>query len=385
MRPHLPLLLPLLPLLLAGCESHPAATSEAAAPPRPPAPVAATRQVPRQPPALTMSHLAKWITTGDTSATRRLLTLDGQPWRVRTTALADSTHPLTFQIPADKENHQPALLEKGTEVQYTFQLLDPQGLPRFTTHLHKADFAKEVYGSLRTVATAAPPIFLAYWPARRALVFEVGFGREDTDEGTEVLVLLDATTGRMLHRTPGKSYMGSCDCWPTLTPDGQTLLTGQEILRANKQIISLTQPQRDVAGTLVLNDSSFLVVYEGDVPDMANNAHLVSRAGQIVRQFTFHGTDPTMAGGGYHLAAALLPATGTHYLWDGAAHVFTLIPVRKPTSLQQLPAARLVPFRAPQRASEKKLEFEYNDSPSTALYVDTLTQQLRYADTQVAY
>ncbi|MGI4872363.1 MAG: hypothetical protein ACRYFX_14445 [Janthinobacterium lividum] len=371
--------------LLAGCETRQRAATSAPAAPVAAAPAPAAMQVPRQPPAPTMANLPMWANTSDTNATRLRLTLDGQPWRVHTAAQADSSHPLTFRIPADKENHVPAIVEKGAEVQYIFQLLDPQGRPRFTTRLHKADFAQAVYGSLRTVAIAAPPDFLAYWPARRALVFEVGFGRDETDEGLDVLVLLDAATGRVLHLTLGKAYMGSCDCWPTLTPDGQTLLTGQEILRATGQIIPLAKNARAVAGTSILNDSTFLVVYEGENPTLANNAQLVGRTGRVMRRFTFHGTDRGMSGGGYRLAAALVPTTGTHYLWDGATHVLTLIPVRNPTALRQLPAARLVPFLAPQRPSEKKLEFVYNDLPDAVLYVDTLTQQLRYADIKVVY
>jgi len=246
--------------------------------------------------------------------------------------------------------------------------------------LRKTDFAQAVYGSLRTVALAAPPAFLAYWPARRALIFEVSFGREDTDEGLDVLVLLDVATGRVQHLGAKKAFMGSCDCWPTLTPDGQTLLAGEEILRANGQVTVLTKAGRAVAGTRIITDSTFLVVYERDAGHaLASNARLVSRTGRVARRFTFHGTDPGMSSGGYSLAAAFLPATNTHYLYDGSTHVFTLISVNKPAALRQLPAAQLARFQLPQRPSEKRLEFEQDDMPSAALYVDTLTQQLRYA------
>jgi hypothetical protein len=337
--------------------------------------------VPRQLPVPPIR--SEWIDTGDTSATRRRFTLDGQRWLVRAAALPDSTRSLSFLVPADKENHLAAYLEKGVDVQYTFQLLDSQGKPRFTTQLRKADFAKVVYGSLRTVSLAAPPVFLAYWPARRALVFETSFVREDTDEGMKVLLLLDPVTGRVLHISPGKEHMGSCDCWPTLTPDGQTVLTGQEILHATGQVVSLTQPQLTVAGTRVLSDSTFLVAYEGDNPEQANNTYLVNRTGQARRRFTFHGTDREMSGGGYGLTEVLLPTTGTQYLWDGATRVLTRIPVRQPMALQQIPGTQLVPFRAPQRPSERKLEFDYNGMANAIVYVDTLTQQLRFTAIKV--
>ncbi|WP_198988966.1 hypothetical protein [Hymenobacter sp. BT559] len=362
-------------LLLIGCETRqPVATKPKQLVPSM-LPASSVEQVPRQLPASPMR--APWIDTGDTSATRRLISLDGQRWLVRTAALPDSARQLSFPVPADKENHLAAYTEKGADVQYTFQLLGPQGQLRFITQLHKADFARVVYGSLRTVARAAPPVFLAYWSARRALIFETNFVREDTDEGLSILLLLDPVTGKVLHLSPGKEYMGSCDCWPTLTPDGQTLLTGKEILHATGQVFSLAQPQRAVAGTRILSDSTFLVAYEGDNPEQANNAHLVNRNGQVKRRFTFHGTDSGMSGGGYSLAEALLPTTGTQYLWDGAAQLLTLVPVHQPAALRQIPAAQLVPFRAPQRPSERKLAFDYNDMPSSVLYVDTLTQQLR--------
>ncbi|MGI4863258.1 MAG: hypothetical protein ACRYFZ_04995 [Janthinobacterium lividum] len=294
-----------------------------------------------------------------------------------------------FAVPADKENHQPATVEKGADVQYSFQLLDQQGRPHFTRQLHKADFAHVVYGGLRTVAVASPPTYLGYWPARKALVFEVGFVREDTDEGLLVLVLLDATTGRVLHLAAEKPYMGSCDCWPTLAHDGRTLLAGEELLAANGQIVSLTKNGRVVAGTRIINDSTFLVVYEsGDMSGnqvLSHNAQLVGRTGRVLRTFTFHGTDSNWSSGGYSLETAFVSATETNYLFDGRTTIFTLIPANRPSEVQQLRAGQLVRFQSPQRATEKKLEFEYNDMPTAALYVDTITQKLRYADTRITY
>ncbi|GEM_PF-2367437 len=317
------------------------------------------------------------------------LLLDKQLWRIRTAAQADSAHPLTFTEAADKENHLPATVEKGVDVQYAFQLLDQRGHARFTKRMRKADFASVVYGGLRTVAPASPPTYLGYWPARRALVFNVNFVRGETDEGLQTLLLLDVTAGQVLHLAAEEAYMGSCDCWPTLTPDRQTLLAGEELLVATGRVISLTKSGRAVAGTRILNDSTFLVVYESGDPSSdrlpSHNAQLIDRTGRVKRTFTFHGTDTGWASGGYSLEAAFVPATGTHYLFDGRTTTFTMIPAGRPGALQQLRAEQLVRFRPPQRASEKKLEFEYNDTPSAALYVDTLTQQLRYADTKVSY
>lgn len=396
----------LLGLLLAGCEARQSTVREAvvaapAARSQPAVPARVASRVPQVPVQLPVAwrlgsglgqHLIygrAWVDDGDTSAARLRLVLDGQTWRVHTTAEADSARPLSFAVAADKAHQLPATVEKGADVRYTFQLLDAHGQPRFTRQLRKADFAREVYGTLRTVASAAAPAFLGYWPARRALLFHVNFVRDETDEGVAVLLLLDATTGRVVHKAAENVFMGGCDCYPTLAPDGQTLLAGEELVRRRQPAVSFTRSDRAVAGTRIVNDSTFLVVYESGNPNapdqLPDNAELISRAGKVRRRFTFHGTDAGWSGGGYSLETEFMPATGTHYLYDGSTRVFTLIPVRQPTALQQLPAAQLQPFRSPQRGSEVRLEFEKDDMPSAALYVDTLTQQLRYANIEVDY
>lgn len=380
---------------LIGCETRhqPAAAHKQATQP-PPTPVAPKPPAPKP----TVKHTVTaafgnvyygqvWFGSEDTSRVVPRLTLDGQLWQVQTAAQTDSTHQLRFAVPADKENHQPATVEVGAEVQYTVRLLDQHGRPRFSRQLRKADFAHAVYGSLRTVAVASAPTYLGYWPARRALAFEVRFGRDETDEGVFVLLLLDGATGRVLHLAAEKPYMGSCDCWPTLAPNGQTLLAGEELLLATGQVISLARRGREVAGTRIINDSTFLVVYESGDPNgervLTQNTQLINRKGQLRRTFTFHGTDSNWASGGYSLEAAFVPATGLNYLFDGRTATFTLIPAARPAALQQLRARQLTRFQPPQRASEKKLEFEYNDTPTATLYVDTVTQKLRYADARV--
>ena len=237
-----------------------------------------------------------------------------------------------------------------------------------------------VYGALRTVAVASPPRFLHYWPARRALCFEVSFGREETDEGLDVLVLLDAKTGQLLHLAAEKAFMNDCDCWPTLTPDGQTLLAGKELLRATGQVISLEHPGRVVAGTRVLNDTTFLVAYESDQVNEVverNNTLLLNRQGKVMQHFTFHGTDRSQSSGGFSLAYTFLPATQTTYLFDNAALAFILLPSARPQALHRISIGQLQPFKLPRRSAEVELTFEPDDGASAKLYVDTLSLQVR--------
>lgn len=352
-----------LSILLAGCEARqPTATSA--------------------PARLPLGRNAYQVWDGAVDAGDALpgLTLDGRRWRVRTAAVADSTHFFTFTNRADKS--RPLGIERGPQVSYAFQLLDEAGHPRFTKQLRKADFLAQADGGLVAVAGASPPSFLGYWPAHQALAFDVCFARDGTDDEQFVLLLLDARTGRLLHLAPGQEALNSSNCPPTLTANGQTLVAGNKLIGANGQVVSLARPRLSVAATRVLNDSTFLVIYEtGPLNERAptHQAHLLSRQGQTIRQFSFHGSED--CGSGFRLAHEFLPATQTHYLFDDAARAFTLVPRANPAAMQQVPVAWLTVFEAPRRAAEVELKFLPNCGPSASLYVDTLTRQLRCAFT----
>lgn len=372
-----------LALLLTGCESHQPAGTVAKKTVTPPVATPKTVVSARIPTTTMFGKIYAgdtWIEPADSSHGPPVLQLAGQTWRVYTTAHPDSTRPLTLYAPSGRSQRLPAISEVGVDVRYTFELRDAHGRPRFTRTLRKADFAGQVYEELRTVAGASPPVFLRYWPARGALCFEVNFGRPETDEGLIVLVLLDARTGKLLHLASEKAFMNDCDCWPTLTADGQTLLVGKELLHANGRVTTLVRPDKSIAATRLVNDSTFLVVYEGTGPNESAglaNALLVNQKGQALGRFTFHGTGLSQSGGGFSLTSRFLPATQTSYLFDEVSSTFTLLPTARPLALRQLTARQLVPARPPRRPTEVALTFEPDYGPSATLYVDTLTQQVR--------
>jgi len=377
------LILPLGGLLLGGCEEsrRPAQTEAAKPVPAARTDSSAASRPGARPPLSRLPYVA-WYGPRDTAAApqTRLIVIAGRRWQVRTSALADSSRRLAFPV---KQAGYPDTVEQGVEVAYQFGLRNEAGQRQFRKTLHKTDFKAQVYGSLRTVSLAVAPEFLGYWPARHTLVFSVPFIRDGTDEGLTVPVLLDATTGGVLHQGRGNALMNDCSCWPALTADGQTFLAGRELLAADGHAVSLERPRLSLAATRILSDSAFLVAYENPInPEVEpvlspNNVFVVNQKGKVLKRFTFHGTDPTHGSGGYSLQHQFLPATQTHYLFDGTANSFTLLKRDTPTLIQQISARQMVRYHAPKRRSEVKLEFLPDAGPSADLYVDTLTQKTR--------
>jgi hypothetical protein len=382
----------LLGLALPACESRRPAAGPAEAPTAAPAPV-------RTAVADTALPFASLHAPLDSAGGLPVVRIDGQPYRVRSSARPDRTRRLMRPASAVLESTDstgnitrtpdPALdsLNEangyGYDAEYTVQLLGPGGRPRFTASVRKTDFAASM-GGLQHVAesTVGPPTLLGYLPQFHALAFDVSFYLEGTDDGGEALLLLDARTGKVRGITE-HYYYESAESPDALTPDGRTLLLGAEIWHADGRRVRLDRPRQAVAGTLLLNEQTALVVYEDgydpvkqvNLPVRGANAHLIDLQGRELGAFAFHGTTGAI---GYSLNYAYLAQTRTHYLFDNTNGTVHLLPRDAPKQHRQLALARLPKFQPPQRPAEVRFTIDSEAGGPLTLYADTVTGALRY-------
>ncbi|UOQ73649.1 hypothetical protein [Hymenobacter cellulosilyticus] len=154
-------------------------------------------------------------------STRRppLVTIGSQQYRVLTSATTDASRRLPVpKDPTDSTEVATAKSEAmalegsyGYDVNYTVRLVAANGKPKFTTTLHKADFAAALGQDHVNESFAAAPDFYGYLPKFNALVFVVPFYLHDTDDGGEALLLLDAATGKVRHIGPQGWAFGATD------------------------------------------------------------------------------------------------------------------------------------------------------------------------------
>jgi hypothetical protein len=369
-------------LLLAGCDRNPAHQQETVA--RVP-PLAAPAATEVQRPAVAADAGPYTILPGfgdSTRATTRIR-INNEPYRVQTSAVVDRTQPVRYTPPptAAADDSVANTPETGFEGIYTFRLVRPDGQPQFVRRLKKSAFAAQVGEDMAVISGVSKPLFLGYLPEFKALAFELSLYPPDSDNGGELLLLLDASTGRVLHQGLARWTTG-CNSSTVLSSNGRTLLTSSELLQANGHVTNLEKPGRTVAGTLLVNDQTALVVYDDgydkqgqEVPLEGPPAELIDAKGHLLKALNLESTD---VGLGSKMLTHYLGQTRTHYLFDEANGKLGLIPRDQPARLRVVKLNHLPRFRAPQRPGEVRIAFHTETGTQAAFYVDTVSGKLRY-------
>ena len=246
--------------LLAGCDSATTRKSETAT--HAPLPVAASAPAAITP-ADTLKPFRPLAGRPDSLPGPVQVRIGATAYRLELTARADSSQPRRYPRPIAQDPDPAdtaASFYEGYEGIYTFRLLRPDGQPQFVRQLTKADFRQAMGPELAAESVVQRPVFLGYLPAFGALAFEISFCPPESDAGGEALLLLNATTGQVRHKSLSR-WTGGCNSSPALAANGRLLLTSTEILQANGQTAILNRPNCQVAGTLLVNDQTVLVVY----------------------------------------------------------------------------------------------------------------------------
>jgi len=367
-------------LLLAGCDQNTASRQETAIHARPPAAVAQT--VPLAPaPASTGQPYFRLPGFGDSVAAPALVRINNAAYRVQLAARTDSARPLRYLVPVPTAEPPEADTVTGFEGYYTFRLLRADGKAQFVRQLKKSSFSKTMSPDLAVEAETFTPVFSGYLPAFKALAFEINFYPPESDAGGQALLLLDAATGKVRHQALAR-WTGGCNSASALSADGRTLLTSSELLQANGHVTNLEKPGREVAGTLLVNNQTALVVYAAgydqrgrEMPLRGPNAQLLTTDGRVLKSFHLYSID---GGLGNHMLSTYLPQTRTHYLYDEANNRLGVVPRDQPTQLRVLSLRQLPVFRAPQRPTEIRFAFDTEMGTQATFYVDVHNGRIRY-------
>ncbi|UOE35968.1 hypothetical protein MTP16_10075 [Hymenobacter monticola] len=368
-------------LLLAGCDQNTASLQETATHTR--RPVLATQTAPRATAPANAGHpYLRLPGIGDSIQASPLVRINNTPYRVQAAARTDSARPLRHILPPDPAADSPAAdTVTGFEGYYTFRLLRADGTTQFVRQLKKTSFSAAVSPDLAVEAETTPPIFSGYLPAFKALAFEINFYPPESDAGGQALLLLDAATGKVRHQALAR-WTGGCNSNSVLAADGRTLLTSCELLQANGHVTNLEKPGREVAGTLLVNNQTALVVYAAgynkhgeEVPLRGPNAQLLTTDGHVLKSFYLYSID---GGLGNHMLSTYLPRTRAHYLYDETYDRLAVVPRDQPTQLRVLKLRQLPRFRKPQRPTEIRFAFETESGTRATFYVDASSGQVRY-------
>ncbi|MBF9143762.1 hypothetical protein [Hymenobacter properus] len=375
-------------LLLAGCDQNTASLQETAAHTRRPVSVAQTA-----PRTLVAANTAlpylRLPGVGDSIQAPALVRINNTAYRVQVGARTDSARPLRHILPASPAADSPeADTVTGFEGYYTFRLLRADGKAQFARQLKKTSFSAAVSPDLAVEAEATPPIFSGYLPAFKALAFEINFYPPESDAGGQALLLLDAATGKVRHLALAR-WTGGCNSNSVLSADGRTLLTSCELLQANGHVTNLEKPGREVAGTLLVNNETALVVYAAgydqygeEVPLRGPNAQLITVDGRVLKSFHLYSID---GGLGNHMLSTYLPRTRTHYLYDETYNRLAVVPRDQPTQLRVLNLRQLSSFRKPQRPTEVRVDFETEMGTQATFYVDVHSGRIRHRVRRAAF
>lgn len=403
-------------VLLAGCNSHPAATAanQQPAPPvaaAPPAPTDTTDYT-RTPPGYRTLH-------ADT-----LIRLGSRRYWLQTRTVTDSTRPFDYGPTAIVGRHFAAPTDsawrlrrvRGYDGTYTLTLRDStRRRVVFTRQLHKQDLRHACPPELLTVSE--PDFYYqGYSRGLHALLFTVETGIPSSDVIHRAALLLDARTGRTLAlQDIGSASFEATDCDPQVSPDGQAVLTcADTLLRAGHPPLSLRRPHAELRAARFLTDTTLLLVYAfGEyrptkaaaadtvadqapssddpritadfyVPDeefvstpaqkRAANAFIYGTSGRVLSKFRYDGWAPGM---GDELPRCWLAATRTHYLVSEGKDL-VLLPRAHPGTFQKLPIKGLPRFHPPQRPQEARFSL-YSDAGEYTFYIDkTNPQAIRY-------
>ncbi|KAA9327480.1 hypothetical protein F0P96_15980 [Hymenobacter busanensis] len=274
---------------------------------------------------------------------------------------------------------------RGFDVIYRFRLRDAAGKPVFSQTLRKTKELAAAMGEDFVIDTDPfRPQYLGYLPAFGSLAFLVGFGPDGSDVGGDLLVLLDAKTGRLRHAGVNQWFLGASNGGqPLLSADGQALLTSYELLRADGRIINFKRPNTSVGATTWLSNHAMLVAYAPDTDSLGHdlpmrqpNNVVQDREGKVLAQFSLNAIDNY--GLGYDLHHYYLPATRTHYFFDDEGKKLGLISRAAPSKPQIVPLRSLRRFNSPQRPGEVRFQMKTELGAKLTLLADTVSGALRY-------
>ncbi|OGX84460.1 hypothetical protein BEN47_16330 [Hymenobacter lapidarius] len=388
-------------LWLAGCDPKTTSQPESSPLPPPPPPGMPVAAVPARPRGLALADTAAPYTTlpgfGDTVQAPSQVRINGTLYRLETTILTDSARTLRYtESPTAQPGGSMSVGDSaqtgtatGFEVLYRFRLLRPNGQPLFVRELRKSSFAAAMGQELAVIAEANAPVFSGYLPAFNALAFEISLYPPDSDAGGELLVLLHATTGRVLYQGLAR-WTGGCNSPAVLSNDGRTLLTSTEILQANGHVTKIdNKAKREVAGTLLVNNQTVLVAYMPGydntgtrLPLQGPNAELMDLNGRKLAAFKLESVD---GGLGYQMLSKYVGQTRSHYLFDETNGRLGVFPAQNPVSARVLALSQQPVFRAPQRPAEVRIDFTTETGTQATFYIDTVSGGIRHRLYRPAY
>jgi hypothetical protein len=392
--------------LLGTCNSHPAATSLTSLE-QPGGLMAASeaRSLPpvARPPAdtLDVSNLEYAADDGKTQIDT-LLSLGSRHYHLQLQAKADSSQELRLSGAAadsvmvgTKSNGEPLFETKRFyNVRYTIILRDSAGRPQFQRTFTKPEFYGLVGRELVLASEPVRPAFVGFNAPRQWLLFRQQFGVDGTDWGGEAFVALDLK-GRTQRLTFSNMYGGGgSDCRIQQSPDGQAVITCNQLLLPGGRYQPLTKPHTQLVAARFLSDTTLLTVYdyvltrrvqyEGiwgkeEVSDpryrrVPNAFVLSARTGKVLVQFRYDGFVDAL---GYNLLRQYVWQARAYYLLDENQQLVRVIPKHKPQLTYQVHLRQLPIFRAPRQQNELKIILNAGLDTS-ALYLNTVTRRMRY-------
>jgi hypothetical protein len=278
-------------------------------------------------------------------------------------------------------------------VRYTITLAD-SARQLFKRVFTKADFYASVSKELAVESEPFAPEFQGFNAPRQLLLFRQLFAVDGTDWAGDAFVALDLT-GRVRYLTKSNVYGGGgADCRIQQSPNGQAVITCNELLLPGGRHISLHKPGGELAAARFLSDTTLLVAYnyvtirrvkrEGEWQEEAvatpHHEHtpdcfiLSARTGKPLAIFRFGGIEDAL---GSILPREYVWQTRTYYLPDANAKLVRVIPKDAPQRTYQVHYRDLPVFKAPQLPGEVKIILDMA-ADTSALYVNTRTRKLRY-------
>jgi hypothetical protein len=385
-------------LLLAGCNSHPAATvvkeepvvlAPIAPPLVAPVPVAL-------PDTVDVSSLDYRSTYGK-AVTDTLVKIGGHHYRLQLKAWPDSSQQLKMVAASAAITDSTTAVDEQAgdagpfyNVRYTITLLDSVGHQRFRRTFTKPSFYPVMGKELVLQSIAISPEFIGYNAPRQLLLFRQEFGVDGTDWMADAYLALDLN-GKLQQLKADNDYGGGgADCRIQQSPDGRAILTCKELILPSGRHQSLHKPDGLLVAARFLSDTTLLTVYDfvtvhqtqaeyykSPIPRYrtAPNAFILSaRTGKAIARFRYNGYYEEL---GYTLPRHYAWQTKRYYLLDDSRHVIRIIPKEKPQLTHEVSLLQVPKFKAPRQQNELRVPLA-TEGTSAMLYVDTVTQKMRF-------
>jgi hypothetical protein len=331
-----------------------------------------------------------------------MLSLGSRHYRLQLQAKADSNQELRLSTaPADSvmvgttANGKPVFeVKRFYNVRYTITLRDSAGRPHFQRTFTKPEFYAVVGRELVLASEPLRPAFVGFNAPRQWLLFRQQFGVDGTDWGGEAFLALDLK-GRTQRLTFSNIYGGGgSDCRIQQSPDGQAVITCNQLLLPGGRYQPLTKPHTQLVAARFLSDTTLLTIYEyvftrrvqyegiwgkEEVPDpryrrVPNAFVLSARTGRVLAKFRYDGFVDAL---GYNVLRQYVWQANSYYLLDENQQLVRVIPKSKPQLTYQVSLRQLPAFRAPRQRNEVKIILSAGLDTS-ALYLNTVTRRMRY-------